>query len=95
MAANAEPFDVGLARPDLGAVAEGGAAVARVGHLPYVPGPLHPLDAQRAGRLAARPEGIDELPDRLPECSILLAGKARELTGEARPNLEGRAQSPC
>lgn len=96
VAADAEPFDVRLAGLDLGAVAEGGAAVARVRHLPDVPGPVHALDAQRAGWLAARPECIDKFADRLSERSILLSRQARELTGEARPNLEGRArQSAC
>src|SRR4051794_1275769 len=60
---DAEPLDVRLTGLDLGAVAEGGAPIARVGHLPNVPGALNPLDAQGTGWLPARPECIDEFAD--------------------------------
>jgi len=84
VAANPEPFDMRLAGLDLGAVAEGGTAIARVGNLPDVPCALHPLDAQRAGWLAPLLESVDQLANRLPERAVLLTRETGELAGEAR-----------
>lgn len=84
MTADPEPFDVRLARLDLRAVAEGGAAVARVGHLPNVLCALHPLDPKRIGRLAALAQGLDQFLDCRLKRAPLLARHPRELAGEAR-----------
>ena len=92
--ANPEPFDMGLAGLDLGAVAEGGTPVARVRHLPDVLGALNPLDAQRARWLAPLLESVDQLANRLPESAVLLAREMGERAGEAQRRFRAVFASP-
>ena len=90
MTADAQPFDVGLTGLDFGAVAEGGAAIARVRHLPDLLCALHALDAKRARRLASLAKSIDQFLDGRPKCASLLSWQSREIPGEARRQPVGR-----